>query len=88
MKEAVLLQSLRHPNVVPFVGITVQPHQLRLISKWMKHGHITGYLKNNPEASKVDLVSSHTTMLLPAEFVLIVAPFLVSPCCRRARLSQ
>jgi hypothetical protein len=56
MNEAVLLQSLHHPNVVPFVGITVMPRQLRLISKWMKHGDIVGYLKRNPEVSKVDLV--------------------------------
>lgn len=56
MKEAVLLQSLHHPNVVHFVGITVIPRQLRLISKWMKHGELVGYLKKNPDVSKIDMV--------------------------------
>jgi serine/threonine protein kinase len=55
-KEAGILCLLRHPNIVPFVGIVEGSHQFLLVSEWMEHGHIMDYLKIKPNAPKNELV--------------------------------
>jgi len=40
-REAVVWKRLRHPNVVPFLGVTTT--QLQLISKWVPDDTLTDY---------------------------------------------
>ncbi|KAJ8088397.1 Rho guanine nucleotide exchange factor [Marasmius tenuissimus] len=49
MKEAIVWQQLRHPNLLPFIGIYYldEPReQLCLVSPWMNRGNLTRYLKD------------------------------------------
>ena len=48
-------KRLRHPNIIPFVGITTNP--LQIISKWMPNGTLMDYLERNPDANRISLVS-------------------------------
>jgi hypothetical protein len=43
-KEAIVWQLLRHPHVVPFLGILGTQTNLRLVSTWMMNGRLTDYL--------------------------------------------
>ncbi|KII88740.1 hypothetical protein PLICRDRAFT_41961 [Plicaturopsis crispa FD-325 SS-3] len=55
-KEAVILRLLRHPNIVPFVGIVVGKHDFSIVSVWMRNGDIMNYLRTNPGAAKKELL--------------------------------
>lgn len=48
-------QTLRHPNVVSFIGITQQP--LQFVSEWMPNGNLTEYINKVPAANRISLVS-------------------------------
>ena len=47
-------KRLRHPNVVPFIGVTSEP--LQIVSEWMPNGTLTDYVEKNPDANRIDLV--------------------------------
>ena len=51
-KEAVMWKYLKHPNVLPFLGATIDPPQL--ISVWVPGGNLSEYLKNNPDLGGPD----------------------------------
>jgi len=55
LKVAVTWRHLRHKNVVPFLGATLDPPQL--VSAWMPGRDLTEYLAANPEKNRLDLVS-------------------------------
>ncbi|KAK1215507.1 Rho guanine nucleotide exchange factor [Marasmius sp. AFHP31] len=51
MQEAIVWQQLRHPNLLPFVGMYYfgeGQEQLCLVSPWMEQGNLVTFLKNVP----------------------------------------
>jgi len=56
-------KRLIHPNIVPFIGVTIKP--LQIVLEWMPNGTLTEFVKKNPSASRIGLVSpslqSHST---------------------------
>jgi hypothetical protein len=54
-KEAVVWKRLRHPNIVPFLGVTIKP--LQFVSEWMPNGTLTHYVTGNPSVNRIALVS-------------------------------
>jgi len=53
-------KRLRHPNVVPFVGVTMEP--LQFVSEYMPNGTLTKYVVSNPGADRIALVSLSSGM--------------------------
>ena len=53
-KEAITWKMLRHPNVVPFIGVTQNP--LQFVSEWMPNGTLTKYISENPNVDRIGLV--------------------------------
>ena len=53
-KEAVMWKYLDHPNVLPLLGITIDP--LQLVSKWVSGGNLQQYIKKHPTADRRKLV--------------------------------
>ena len=49
-------KHLRHPNIVPLLGITVTP--LQLISDWISGGVLQDYIKGHPDVDRLRLVGS------------------------------
>lgn len=47
-------RHLTHPNIVPLLGITLEP--LQLISAWIPGGELTDYIANNPNTNRIALV--------------------------------
>ena len=54
-REALMWKRLTHPNIVPFVGVTVDPPQIAL--EWMPRGDLATYIKSDPHQDRVSLVS-------------------------------
>lgn len=56
-KEAVVCRYLRHPNIVPFLGVENRPDpRLRLVSAWMPGGCVREYIKGNPNSNRQSLI--------------------------------
>ncbi|KDQ07615.1 hypothetical protein BOTBODRAFT_119839 [Botryobasidium botryosum FD-172 SS1] len=55
-REMEVWKKLRHPNVLPFIGMFSVGHSTYLISPWMHNGDALGYVKRNPNADVVDLL--------------------------------
>ena len=61
-KVAVILKRSAHPNIVPLLGVTIEP--LELISDWMPGGDLPGYIAMHPNADRLSLVSTPSTTAL------------------------
>jgi hypothetical protein len=49
-------KTLRHPNVLPLIGVTMSETQFAMISDWMVHGNINDFVKAHPDANRLELV--------------------------------
>ena len=47
-------KHLTHPNVLPFLGITLTPFQL--VSEWMSGGDLPQYIEKHPGADRLGSV--------------------------------
>lgn len=56
---AVVSKHLVHPNIVPLLGITVDPFEL--ISDWMPGGDLMGYIDAHPDTDRRSLVRFPST---------------------------
>jgi serine/threonine protein kinase len=55
-KEVVTWKTLRHPNIVPFLGAMMDGTQFIAVSPWMDNGSINEFTKTHPEANRFELV--------------------------------
>ena len=62
-KEVVTWKTLRHPNVLPLVGVTMSENQFAMVSDWMSNGNINEFLGANPDADRLKLVSGLVSSL-------------------------
>lgn len=63
-------KALRHPNIVPLIGVTVSETEFAMVSEWMVNRDINNFLKENPDADRLKLVRSP----------LITSPYLLYGC--------
>lgn len=57
-------KSLRHPNVLPLVGITISETRFAMISNWMANGNINDFVRTNPNVDRLGLASFSNTVTL------------------------
>jgi len=62
-REAVAWRHLRHPNILPLLGATLEAEEPRLrfslVSEWMDNGNISSFVKDRGDVNRVQLVSYH-----------------------------
>jgi len=51
-------RSLRHPNILPLLGVTMNETQLVMASEWMMNGNINEFMKAHADADRLGLVST------------------------------
>lgn len=59
-REIAFWQQLDHPNILPFYGVLPHPGpdpSNVLVTPWMEHGNADIYVKQNPAASRLAIVS-------------------------------
>ena len=55
-KEVVTWKTLRHPNVLPLIGVTMTETQFEMVSEWMVNGNINDFVKTHPDIDRLGLV--------------------------------
>jgi len=59
-KGVVTWKTLRHPNVLPLLGVTMGGRLFAMISEWMVNGNINEFVKAHRDANRLELVGSHS----------------------------
>ena len=72
-KEVITWKSLRHPNVLPLLGVTMAGNQLAMVSEWMTNGNINQFVSTHRNVNRFDLVSH--------PFELLAHPIVDGDCC-------
>jgi len=49
-------ESLRHPNVLPLLGVTTNDGHLAMASEWMTSGNINEFVKTHRDVNRFELV--------------------------------
>ena len=70
-------KHLKHPNIVPFLGVTKSP--IHLVSAWTPGVQLNTYITRHPDANRLELVR---ISLLSSRTLL--TPFQVNWHCKRA----
>ena len=48
--------ALRHPNVLPLLGVTMTENLFVVVSEWMVKGNINEFVKVKTKAERLELV--------------------------------
>ena len=54
--EVVAWMTLRHPNILPLLGVTMFENRFVMVSEWMVRGNINDFVKADPNADRFGLV--------------------------------
>ena len=49
-------KSLRHPNVLPLLGVMMTENRFVMISEWMENGRINEYVRVHGDVDRLKLV--------------------------------
>ena len=63
-KEVIAWRVLRHPNVLPLLGVTMEDKRFVMVSEWMKNGNIIDFLKGK-NTGRLELVRPVSPFSLP-----------------------
>ena len=55
-RDVVVWKTLRHPNVLPLLGVTMTENRFVMVSEWMVKGDINEFVKANINADRLELV--------------------------------
>jgi serine/threonine protein kinase len=55
-REGVMWKHLRHPNVLPLLGVTVSERRFAMVSEWMEFGNINEFVERDKHANRIGLV--------------------------------
>lgn len=62
--EAILWNTLKHPNVLSLVGETMTESPLTMMSEWMPHGNIREFATAQQNTNRLELVSALFKLLI------------------------
>ena len=57
VREVIVWKWLRHENILPFIGVTLVPPSISMVSERMKNGNIVDFTKVNTNYNRLHLVS-------------------------------
>ncbi|KAF9642913.1 kinase-like protein [Thelephora ganbajun] len=63
-REVVTWRALRHPNILPLLGVTMTQNQFVIVSEWMKNGDINEFVKANIDTDRLRLLRGVTDGLM------------------------
>ena len=55
-KEVMIWKMLRHPNVLPLLGVKMEDQQFVMVSEWMENGNINEFIKAHEDIDRIELV--------------------------------
>ena len=73
-KEVVTWSCLRHPNVLPLLGVMMSGDKFVMVSDWMTNGNITEFVKVDATADRLKLVCLSSQTLVPLPLMITRSP--------------
>ena len=64
---------LRHPNILPLIGVSMSENRFAMVSKWMTNGNINQFVRVHPETNRFKLVRL-PSVKLPCLFIQLEFP--------------
>jgi len=55
-REGVAWKHLRHPNILPLLGVTVSGCRFAMVSEWMPNGNINEFVAKDQHVNRTVLV--------------------------------
>jgi len=55
-REGVAWKHLRHPNILPLIGVTVSNQRFAMVSAWMENGNINEFIGKDQHVNRIELV--------------------------------
>jgi serine/threonine protein kinase len=55
-REGVAWKHLRHPNVLPLLGVTISENRFAMVSEWMDNGNIIEFVARYEHLNRAELV--------------------------------
>jgi len=55
-QEGVAWKHLRHPNILPLLGVTINEHRFAMVSEWMENGNINEFVGKDRHVNRTELV--------------------------------
>ena len=56
-KEVIRWKWIQHDNILPFLGVVLEPPRFSIISERMENGNIVDFIKAHPDHNRLQLVS-------------------------------
>ena len=56
-------KALRHPNVLPLLGVIMTETEFSMVSEWMSNGNINQFVATHKDANRFELVCSPLKLL-------------------------
>ena len=56
-------KALRHPNVLPLLGVIMTETEFSMVSDWMPNGNVNQFVAARPDANRFELVCSPFKLL-------------------------
>jgi serine/threonine protein kinase len=66
-------KSLRHPNLLPLLGVTMNGNHFAMVSEWMFNGSINEFIRVKRDANRFELVGClssflpHLALMVPSD---------------------
>ena len=80
-KEVVAWKDLRHPNVLPLLGVTMAEDRFVVVTEWMEHGNINEFVREHLDKNRPELVRFSPRLLF--SFVSdVVVTAVACRCCQ------
>jgi len=64
-REGVAWKHLRHPNILPLLGVSLNEHRFALVSEWMENGNINEFIGEDRHVNRTELVRCYLTLERP-----------------------
>jgi len=55
-REGVAWKHLRHPNILPLIGVIVSNQRFAMVSAWMENGNINEFVGKDQHTNRIELV--------------------------------
>ena len=49
-------KALRHPNILPLIGVTMNDTRFAMVSEWIVNGNINQFVEGHPHVDRLGLV--------------------------------
>ena len=80
-KEVITWKSLRHPTVLPLLGVIMTGNRFAMVSEWMTNGNINQFVSTHRNVNRFDLVSSPSKLLSHSILITDAMISVAERCC-------